>query len=82
MKERELTEKEILRKRLQLEEISIQVEALTLQANSMEGMIKVNLPERKAKSELEKIREQIESNKDNIKVLEKQIKEKKEKYLE
>ncbi len=82
MKERKLTEKELKKKQLSLDEVKVQAEALRIQSNSMKAMIEIDLPQKKAKTELAKMEEQLERFELDIKIIERQIKEKKEVYLE
>ena len=82
MKERELTEKELKKKQSSLDEFKVQRDALKIQIVSMQALIDQDMPNRKAHAELGKMNEQLEIYESNVKVLEKQIKDKKESYLE
>lgn len=82
MKTRQLTEEQIEHKKTMLEQEKIKLEELKLQEDQMEKIIEKKLPEKKARAQLNSIRNEIEVTERNIKIIEKQIRERQESILE
>ena len=80
--ERELTDEQIRMKRHMLEQAEFRLMELKIQENQFETMIKLELPMKRARIELNKIMDEIRRlEKNELPVLQKQIKNKKESYL-
>jgi len=65
-----------------LEQEQIKLEELKLQEEQLVKIIDMKLPERKARSNLNALRNQIRLTERNIKIIEKQIRERAETVLE
>jgi hypothetical protein len=77
MSDIKLSEKELLFKSRQKRELDLKNKILEIQLKSMQEMVDANIPLLQAQLELENLISQKEANDQNIKVLEKHIRDKK-----
>jgi SMC interacting uncharacterized protein involved in chromosome segregation len=76
--ERELSEEEITRKRFQIDDWKLQKESNELSIAQFQKMLELDMPNKKLRSEIHKAEENIRVLASNIKVFEKQCRERKE----
>ena len=73
-----LNEEQIRYKRNQLEKLRIQIEETEIQIKDFERILELKLPERKTRAKLNEFRNQLDTTKRNIKILEKQVRNRQE----
>ena len=78
--EKQLSDEEIKQKRQVLEDLKMTVEAMELQLETDNKMLALDLPTRRLKAQIRNTGKELERTKNTIKVFEKQIRIKKEKY--
>ena len=74
----DLNEEQISYKRHMLDNLKIQVDALDIDIKNFQAMLDLKLPERQVRNEMFKKQDQKANAERNVKVLEKQIRERKE----
>lgn len=80
-KQRELTEEQIRIKQTQLEQLKYEVEEANLRIEQFQRMLDLKLPEKRVRVEMNDLKLKLGITERNIKILEKQVRERREVIL-